>query len=132
MRTSMGLAVAVVWVALGARCVLAQQTAGVIAAVVRDVRGGVIPGVTVEVASPAFIERVRTAVTGNDGQYRIVELRLGVYTVHVHAPGVWKARARERATDVGVHRHRKRGAASRRSCRNDYCVGAPRSSTFRT
>ena len=30
---------------------------------VRDASGGVLPGVTVEAASPALIEKVRTAVT---------------------------------------------------------------------
>jgi undecaprenyl pyrophosphate phosphatase UppP len=41
----------------------------------------VLPGVTVEAASPVLIEKVRTAVTDADGQYRIIDLRGGVYTV---------------------------------------------------
>ena len=40
-----------------------------------------LPGVSVEVASPALIEKVRTAVTDERGQYQIVELRPGTYTV---------------------------------------------------
>ena len=38
------------------------QTSGAasLAGVVRDVSGGVLPGVTVEVASPVLIEKVRT------------------------------------------------------------------------
>src|SRR5207245_832284 len=40
----------------------AQQTSA-IAGVVRDTSGAVPPGVTVEAASPALIERVRTVVT---------------------------------------------------------------------
>src|SRR5262245_17866106 len=63
------------------RAVSAQQTSGVIAGQVRDSTGGVLPGVTVEVASPALIERIRSAGTGDDGQYRVVELRPGTYTV---------------------------------------------------
>ena len=39
------------------------------------------PGVTVEAASPALIEKTRTVVTAADGQYRIVDLRPGPYTV---------------------------------------------------
>src|SRR5262245_66188820 len=39
------------------------QAAGSIAGVVRDASGGVLPGVTVEVASPALIEKVRSAVS---------------------------------------------------------------------
>lgn len=56
-------------------------TTGAIAGVVRDTSGGVLPGVTVEAASPALIERVRTVVTDGQGLYRIVDLRPGVYTV---------------------------------------------------
>jgi len=41
----------------------------------------VLPGVTVEAASPALIEKVRTAVTDDQGQYKIVDLRPGSYTV---------------------------------------------------
>ncbi len=52
-----------------------------IAGTVRDSSGAVLPGVTVEAASPALIEKVRTAVTDSAGQYRIVELRPGRYTV---------------------------------------------------
>ena len=52
-----------------------------IAGVVRDSSGAVLPGVTVEAASPALIEKVRTVVTDGAGQYRITELRPGAYTV---------------------------------------------------
>jgi hypothetical protein len=52
-----------------------------IAGVVRDPSGGVLPGVTVEVSSPALIEKVRTAVTDGNGQYRIIDLRPGTYSV---------------------------------------------------
>jgi hypothetical protein len=40
-----------------------------------------MPGVLVEVASPALIEKVRSATTGSDGQYRIINLPVGTYTV---------------------------------------------------
>src|SRR5262244_2209497 len=43
--------------------------------------GAVLPGVTVEAASPALIEKVRTVVTDDQGQYKIVDLRPGLYTV---------------------------------------------------
>src|SRR3972149_2501729 len=48
---------------------------------VRDASAAVLPGVTVEAASPALIEKVRTAVTDGSGQYRIIDLRPGTYTV---------------------------------------------------
>src|SRR5438309_1219087 len=57
------------------------QSTGAIAGVARDQSGGVLPGVTVEASSPALIERLRTVVTDERGQYRIVDLRPGVYAV---------------------------------------------------
>jgi Carboxypeptidase regulatory-like domain len=58
-----------------------------LAGVVRDASGGLLPGVTVEAASPALIEKVRTVVTGSDGSYRILDLRPGVYSVTFTLPG---------------------------------------------
>jgi hypothetical protein len=52
-----------------------------IAGVVKDASGAVLPGVTVEAASPALIEKVRSVVTDASGQYRIVDLRPGTYSV---------------------------------------------------
>ena len=56
-------------------------TSGAIAGEVKDTTGAVLPGVTVEAASPALIEKVRTVVTDNQGRYQIVELRPGTYSV---------------------------------------------------
>src|SRR5437660_5738624 len=52
-----------------------------ITGVVKDTSGAVLPGVTVEVASPALIEKTRSAVSDGSGQYRIVDLRPGTYAV---------------------------------------------------
>src|SRR4026208_2416137 len=52
-----------------------------ITGVVRDTSGAVLPGVTVEASSPVLIEKVRSVITDAGGQYRIVELRPGTYTV---------------------------------------------------
>ena len=60
---------------------------GSITGVVRDSSGSVLPGVTVEAASDALIEKVRTAVTDGNGQYRIVDLRSGTYAVTFSLPG---------------------------------------------
>jgi Carboxypeptidase regulatory-like domain len=59
----------------------AQAGSGTIAGVVRDTSGAVLPGVTVEAASPALIEKVRSVITDSQGQYKIVDLRPGLYTV---------------------------------------------------
>src|SRR5262245_14287208 len=47
----------------------------------RDASGAVLPGVTVEAASPVLIEKVRNSVTDGTGQYRIENLTPGTYTV---------------------------------------------------
>ena len=60
---------------------MAQQQNGAIAGVVKDATGSVLPGVTVEAASPALIEKTRTVVTDETGSYRLIDLRPGPYTV---------------------------------------------------
>jgi hypothetical protein len=52
-----------------------------IAGTVTDTTGAVLPGVAVEARSPALIEQLRTGITDDQGQYRIVDLRPGVYTI---------------------------------------------------
>src|SRR5580765_38155 len=60
---------------------VAASAQSAIAGVVKDTTGGVLPGVTVEASSPALIEKVRSATTDERGQYKIVDLRPGSYTV---------------------------------------------------
>src|SRR5215510_14532578 len=71
-------ALAIVLLPTGA---FAQGQTGSIAGVVRDTTGAVLPGVTVEAASPVLIEKVRTGVTDGQGAYRIPDLRPGTYSV---------------------------------------------------
>lgn len=52
-----------------------------ISGAVRDTSGAVMPGVSVEVASPVLIEKVRAAVTDEQGRFTIIDLRPGTYTV---------------------------------------------------
>jgi len=54
---------------------------------VRDTSGAVMPGVTVEATSPDLTEKVRTVVTDGSGQYRIITLTPGTYTVTFTLPG---------------------------------------------
>src|ERR1043166_840946 len=61
--------------------VVSAQTNSSIAGVAKDSSGAVLPGVTVEASSPALIEKTRTVVTDSEGQYKIVNLRPGEYTV---------------------------------------------------
>ena len=63
------------------------QALGTIAGSVKDASGAVLPGVTVEAASPALIEKVRSVTTDSSGQYTIVNLQPGTYTVTFTLPG---------------------------------------------
>ena len=54
---------------------------------VKDESGALLPGVTVEAASAVLIEKVRTAVTDGNGQYRIEDLRPGTYVVTFRLAG---------------------------------------------
>src|SRR5262245_8361242 len=59
----------------------AQQAQASITGIVRDPSGAVLPGVTVEASSDVLIEKVRSGVSDGTGQYRIVNLPPGNYTV---------------------------------------------------
>ena len=78
MRIVRPLVIAVIFSFVAASAAFAQSA---IAGLVRDSSGAVLPGVTVEVASPALIGGARSATTDGAGQYNIVDLRPGEYTV---------------------------------------------------
>src|SRR5258706_4049153 len=54
---------------------------------VKDSSGAVLPGVTIEVASPALIEKTRSTVSDGAGLYQIIQLVPGPYTVTFTLPG---------------------------------------------
>jgi hypothetical protein len=83
-RTSvvdLGLSIVMSVLLLPGAAAAQQASASGIAGVVKDTSGAVLPGVTVEAASPALIEKVRTAVSDSEGRYNIVDLRPGSYVV---------------------------------------------------
>jgi hypothetical protein len=69
------------WAVLIPTLASAQGQTGTIAGAVKDSTGAVLPGVTVEVSSPALIEKTRDAVTDGEGAYKIINLRPGTYRV---------------------------------------------------
>ena len=76
------------WILVAAVSLIATAVqAQTIAGTVKDPTGAVMPGVTVEAASPALIEKVRAVVTDSTGQYKIVSLSPGTYTVVFTLPG---------------------------------------------
>jgi hypothetical protein len=71
-------------VALGLCVLLLPVTAypqASITGIVKDSSGAVLPGVTVEASSPALIEKSRSTTTDGSGQYQIIQLVPGTYTV---------------------------------------------------
>src|ERR1044071_2449458 len=70
-----------VLLALGVAVSASAQTLGTIAGTVKDATGAVLPGVSVEVASPALIGNARSATTDGSGTYAIVSLPVGTYSV---------------------------------------------------
>src|SRR5688572_6170097 len=66
---------------------VASAQVGSIAGVARDASGAVMPGVTVEVTSPALIEKVRSTVTDSNGRYQITALPVGTYSATFTLPG---------------------------------------------
>ena len=62
------------------------QTTGEIYGKVTDKSGGVVPGVTVTLTSPALIQP-QTAVTGATGVYRFPRITIGVYVVKFELSG---------------------------------------------
>jgi hypothetical protein len=60
---------------------------GYVRGVARDASGAVMPGVTIEVASPALTERVRTTVTDASGRFVIANLPSGRMSVTAKLTG---------------------------------------------
>src|SRR5579871_1813927 len=83
-RAALAVVVATLALVVTATPVRAQSA---IAGLVKDTTGAVLPGVTVEVSSPALIEQVRSAITDTQGQYKILDLRPGTYSVTFGLPG---------------------------------------------
>ena len=100
-------------VLLGALKPLAGQSLGAIVGVVKDQTGSVVPGVTVEASSPALIEGRRTTTTGGNGEYRVVDLRPGEYTVTFTHEGFRTVKPRKHHAGRFLHRDGERRSGGR-------------------
>ncbi len=87
MRALAKLATRCLWIAVIAFMPAVAHAQATIAGVVKDTSGAVLPGVTVEASSPALIEKVRSVVTDDTGQFQIVNLVPGTYSVTFTLPG---------------------------------------------
>jgi hypothetical protein len=90
MRTLIGCLVAALMCVLFVPGTASAQSA--IAGTVKDASGAVLPGVTIEASSPALIEKTRSVVSDGQGNYKIVDLRPGVYTVTFSLAGFGSVR----------------------------------------
>jgi hypothetical protein len=79
-RTRLALALSIAFAAAGLWSSPAYAQSA-ISGVVKDESGAVMPGVSVEAASDALIEKVRSTVTDENGAYRIIDLRPGNYKI---------------------------------------------------
>jgi hypothetical protein len=93
------VAAAIGWLLLPAA---AWAQSGAIAGTVKDSTGAVLPGVTVEVASPALIEKARSALTDAQGQYRVEDLRPGSYSVTFTLTGFTSVKREGLELNAGV------------------------------
>ena len=79
-----GILVTALWLVVSPSVAFAQSG---MSGLVTDTTGAVLPGVTVEAASPELIEKVKTSVTDAQGRYTIIDLRPGLYSVTFTLPG---------------------------------------------
>ncbi|MGE3343499.1 MAG: TonB-dependent receptor [Vicinamibacterales bacterium] len=77
----------------------AQEQTGAVAGVIKDVSGGVLPGVTIEVKSQSGA--TATTVTAADGSYRVASLLPGRYEVSASLQGFSTARLADIALSIG-------------------------------
>ena len=110
---SFGRMLTVAALALGLADRAAGQSAAGIFGLITDESGAPLPGVTVQISSPALIEGVRTAVTAADGRYQVVDLRPGNYVVTFTLSGFQTVRRERIRAQHRVHRDGRRGAAGR-------------------
>src|SRR5215467_523425 len=87
MRQRLALWIPMAIVALLVAATARAQERASINGLEQDSSSGVLPCVTVEVASPVLIERVRSVVTDSSGRYAAIDLRPGTYTLTFSIPG---------------------------------------------
>jgi hypothetical protein len=79
---------------------LAQGLTGALIGTVKDANGGVLPGATVRVSSPALIGGPRTLTTNENGQLRFPALPPGLYVLDIELAGF--ASSKEEDIPIGA------------------------------
>jgi hypothetical protein len=94
------LAAALLFMVLGGGGAMAQESRGSIAGLVADSSGGALPGVTVTIVNTGTNATV-TQVTNSTGQYSVLFLLPGTYTVSVQLDGFQKKEHQNIQVHVG-------------------------------
>ena len=81
------VAVAACVLALAGTALAQSVSSGTIHGTIRDQSGGVLPGVTATLSSPALQVREMVQVTDAEGQYRFVDLPAGTYQLKLELTG---------------------------------------------
>jgi hypothetical protein len=81
------LALTLCWVVSPSLASAQSVASGTIHGTIRDQSGGVLPGVTATLTSPALQVKQLMQVTGAEGQYRFVDLPAGTYNLRFELPG---------------------------------------------
>jgi hypothetical protein len=88
----------------GAGAAFAQETTGTINGTVKDSTGAVVKGATVTITDESKQVVVRTATTGDEGEYSVPTLPVGTYTVTVESPNFKKSAQTGVKLDVNQRR----------------------------
>jgi hypothetical protein len=102
-------------VALLASSATAQTLGSGIVGTVKDESGAVVPGVSIELSSPALMGGTQTIYSDTQGQYRLVDLRPGIYALAFALDGFQTVRQGGDHPACGVHRdhqHRPEGGVA--------------------
>ena len=87
------------WLAAGLAA-HAQQPTGTILGTVKDATGGVIPGTSITVTNTQT-GFVRSALTSQDGSYRLPALPVGIYQIAVEHPGFQRETRSDLTLNIG-------------------------------
>src|SRR6185369_10993674 len=87
---------------LGSPLTAYGQALGTIAGLVKDTSDAVLPGVIVEASSPALIEKTRSVTTDGRGQFTIVNLPPGTYSVTFTLAGFAPVNRQDVNVSIGI------------------------------